>query len=164
MSFDPNNPYALSPAWEEDRVQHELFIQDDQLAGDDVRWRVIWDRLLVFAIFIISVVGAGLGVSWIESIVGSGIAISIAGVLLLIRELWCRQKGRPKWSTGLVLAAGGPVFAAGVWLTIFVSRWGPRAAADNGVGGIVAVFGTCSAVLAVVAFFSVPRCKRRSKR
>ena len=155
---DEQNPYA-PPKTHSDSIEHAEWHDDHQL--DAPSWTVGMDRMLIAGMIITCFIGAPLAFNDIETIIGSGIAITIAGILLFIRELYCRTRGRPSWTLSMLLALSGPLFAAGVTGMIIMFSWSPAEAVAHHIDRIVAVAAACFVLLAVFAIANPPNVRRR---
>ncbi len=145
MDVNPN-PYAVSPTW--DQLQTEVLPTKAEVP------RTLLDRGLLVLILATCVIGSAISTFEIESIIPSGITLSILGTLLIIRELFARRK-RTAWNTGLIFGAAGPLFSAIIWAAIFVNRWGPGEASRKGVPVLCVIFAVAMCAFGILAFRSV---------
>ena len=146
------NPYAPPAAESSDPELDKLrFVAPGSLANTK------WDQLLLVALLAIALFGAPAAFAGIETIIYSGLALFLASIALLIRELWCRRDGRRAWTLGLVLAISGLGFVLGLIGLINVNNWGPNDAKKVGVPYVVAVFGVWLVLGSYVAWRTIPR-------
>lgn len=150
------NPYA-PPLTDSSFGQ---FVPDPHPSGTPV-WPFTGDRILLVSTVIICLVAVPLAFVEIETIIGSGIAIVVAGVLLCVRETTCRLRGRPPSRFNLSLALAGPTFAAGLTSVISWMSWSPTDASDHYVREIVAIAAICFVLLAILSILNPPKGQRR---
>ena len=129
-----------------------------------VRWNASWDRLLLVLLFLICLVGGPLSLWDIETIVGSGIAITLGGVALLIRETYCRRRGRPPWNLSIVLGLAGPAFSVLVTAVIALRQWSPGDAEKNHVDWIVVAFASLFLLGVALAYSTLPTVSEMEER
>ena len=111
-----------------------------------------WDRVLLVLAIIVCAVGAPLAFYEIESIVGSGIAMFVVCLLLLIRECYCRLRmSRPPWWFLFFLSLFGLAFVFGLVALIGLLQWSPRQAGENYVVEMVTCFALLMAGASAVA-------------
>lgn len=120
-------------------------------------YHVGWDRVLLVLSIIVCAVGSPLAYYEIESIVGSGIAMFLVSLLLLIREVYCRIRlARPAWWLTFFLSLFGLAFVCGICAMIALLQWSPGAAKANYVAEMVACFSFLMVGGSLVAIFIPP--------
>ena len=150
---DPN-PYAPPQSRSEP--------QDSQpIAANVPVGNVNWDRLLLGINVTICAVAAPAAFAEIESVVFSGMAISGAGLALVLREMSCRRRGRSAWWLNLFLGCAGPTMAVTLTAIIAYRRWSPQDAERYKVPWVVAAFAVGFVALSVASYLKYPPDPRR---
>lgn len=146
------NPYA-SP-------QSLSHAQEAVLVSTDTAWNPKWDRLLLVLMAATCIVGAPMSLWGIETIMGSGGAITFLGLALFCREVHCRRRGRPPWKLGLVLSLAGPVFSPMLAAFIAANGWSPGDAKTHHVDWIVVAFGVAVLLGIMLVYPTMPKLSR----
>ncbi len=79
-----------------------------------------WPKIWISVQLLVVVVGIGLSVATIFSIIGSGLVLSLAGIVMAI----CAYRLRLRW--GIVLGASAPLFSVFIFALINIMEWSPR--------------------------------------
>ena len=114
-------------------------------------WNLKWDRILLAVNIAICVIGVPFAMIEIESIIGSGAAIAVGGLLLILRELYMRRRGRPVWLMNVCLGIFGPFVAISLTGVIGGFGWSPQEAIDHGVRHFVVIVGISFTILAIIS-------------
>lgn len=79
-----------------------------------------WPKIWIIVQLLVVVVGIGLSVATIFSIIGTGVVLSLAGIVTAI----CAYRLRLRW--GIVLGASAPLFSVFIFALINIMEWSPR--------------------------------------
>jgi len=107
-SVDWDNPY---------RAPESLF--EPTLEKSKTAPGFFWVKLFLCLQLLTTVVGVGLSIHEVETIVGSGPALAIIGILLAI------VSGKRRFALPCGLGISAPVFCVAVFLTIYLRHWSP---------------------------------------
>lgn len=141
MSSDPN-PYAVSPNWEE--------IQDAAMPAREVPGTWV-ETLLLILILATCLIGSAISTVTIESIIPSGIILTLLGAALIAREVTARRR-RTNWPIGLMFGLAGPLFSVFITALIALNDWGPSDARSGGVPTLCMVFAVAMCVFGILAY------------
>ena len=109
------------------------------------------ETLLLILILATCLIGSAMSTVTIESIIPSGIILTLLGVGLIAREAIARRR-RTDWPIGLMFGLAGPFFSVFITGLIALNNWGPSAARSGGVPTLCMVFAVAMCVFGILAY------------